>query len=77
MSKHIWTDANSKQHIISEMETSHIENCMRVIENNNYCYIMRSGGDDWYDEEEVCLRDVYENMRNELRLRAIEFTLSI
>lgn len=74
MSDFTWKTKDGKEILIRDMETSHIENCMRIIKNNNYGYTERFGGFDepYYDENYVCLRDTYEFMALELRLRKIE-----
>jgi len=57
---------------IADMETSHIKNTMNVIEKKDFRHRVLSGGDGWCDEDFINLRPIYEKMRIELRLRALE-----
>ena len=57
---------------IRDMKTEHIENCLRIIKNNNFGYTAYFGCDGYYDKKYVSLRGKYENMVNELRLRKLE-----
>lgn len=76
-SNYFWTTKDGETLHITEMETSHIENCLRLIERNNFSVTIEMGsmgfdGEGYYDYEERNLRPVYENMKIELRLRRLE-----
>lgn len=74
-----WTTKTGDIVAISEMETSHIINAMKVIERNNFEMTITSGSlqcnshdEMWFDEETYCVKDAYERMKLELRLRKLE-----
>lgn len=75
-SSYTWTTAEGKKLNISDMETGHIKNCMRIMRKRNFCFkkefgFMDEHGCD-YHQEYVDERHVYEAMRLELAIRKVE-----
>ena len=53
---------------IDQMDTSHLENCLKHIKKKDFEHVWFDG--DW--DETTDLRPIYENMKIELRLRKLE-----
>ena len=77
---YVWTTKEGRELHITEMESFHIVNTMKMIERSGYeSVVVMAGGHDmygegWLEEEHENLRPIYENMRIELRLRKMEGT---
>ena len=71
-----WTTKDGKSLHITEMETSHITNTMKMIEREGFEVEYLGGGesdsDCWADTDFKDYRPIYENMRIELRMRKLE-----
>lgn len=55
----IWTTKNGEDLVISSMLTSHIENCIKYLENNPISYGGGVDADDIYFEEDLELTNKY------------------
>lgn len=71
-----WQTKDNKIIHIRDMDDQHLENCIRIIKNNNYGYTEYYGDENFCDSNYYCLRNKYENMINELRLRKLEKELN-
>lgn len=72
-----WTTKDGQQLHVQDMKTSHILNCMRMIEKIGFVTNKTIGGgydseDFWCEELEHNYTPVYNNMVLELRLRGIK-----
>lgn len=76
MSNWHWETKDGETLHVRDMESSHLKNCMGLIEKRNFSYTERlgfidsEGGD--FDENEIDMRPLFENINLELRLRKLE-----